>query len=228
MSNRAHKLHKWFAVVAGAMFLMWIVSGIVMILPQISLGIGKKAPVRTDFRSVDIAPAEAIQSLDSLLEKRSQVSDVKLIKILDTILYQVNLTDGDSHLIDGRSGKEVNVTEQMAIEIATRKVPSSVGVLKIEIFSKHNSEYGWGPLPVYKVIFDDSHGTIVYISKKNGAERHTNTLKRIRGFIGGLHEFSWVKLITDSKFIRKGLLVLFSLIGIGAACSGYYLAWRGR
>ena len=39
MSGRTrYKVHKWFAVTVGVFFLMWLISGIVMILPRLSPG----------------------------------------------------------------------------------------------------------------------------------------------------------------------------------------------
>jgi hypothetical protein len=143
-------------------------------------------------------------------------------------VYHIELEGGNSHLIDGRSGQEEKITEQRAIAIARTKLPSNVGVSKTEVLTEHTAEYSWGPLPVYRVVFDDRHATVVFVSTLNGAERSVNRLNRIQDFVEGLHTFRTVDLVTDSESVRKGLVVVFSLIGVGAAGSGYYLAWRRR
>ena len=48
------------------------------------------------------------------------------------------------------------------------------------------------------------------------------------GAFTSLHTFEPLKLITKRDAVRKGLLVLLSMIGVGVAGTGYYLALPRR
>lgn len=229
MDWRARSVHRWMAVVVGGMFVLWLVSGVVMILPPFtSGGSGNHKAKRPNFENVTVAPAEAIGALESMKGKSLNVKNLRLLTILNEAIYQIELDDRSFYLIDGRSGELVEVSKDQAIQIAKLKLPAEVKVLTTEFMSEPNFEYSRGPFPVYKIVFDDNKGTVSYVSVVNGMAKYRDNWRRIQGFITGLHTLNPISLIVESELIRKGLLVLFSVIGIGAAGSGFYLAIRGR
>jgi len=77
-------------------------------------------------------------------------------------------------------------------------------------------------------VFDDDRATVSYISTSDGTVRRSDRWSRIRGAITSLHTFEPVKLITKRDAVRKGLLALLSMVGVGVAGTGYYLALPRR
>ena len=229
MRRVMYRIHKWLAVTAGVFFVIWLLSGIVMVLPRTSppnsIG-GTRAQV--NFASITMSPAEAISKLTNSSGHPPQVKRVGIIKIHNSVAYKIDTRTGNSHLINAQTGEIFHITQELAIQIARthRSLPDSV--TQVDYITHHTSVYPWGALPTYRFTFDDSNSTIAYVSPTNGDVRFSNTLSRIRTAITSLHEFIPLKLLIDSEVIRKGLLILVSLVGICAAASGYYLAFRGK
>ena len=90
----------------------------------------------------------------------------------------------------------------------------------------HSGELG--QVPVCRIAFGDDRATISYVSPKNGSVRLSDRMSRIHTAIASLHEFMPLKLFTESDKVRKGLLILLSLVGGGVVVSGYYLALKGK
>ena len=81
-----------------------------------------------------------------------------------------------------------------------------------------------GPLPAFRIVFDNDHSTAYYVSAHDGIVLRSDGWSRILGVKENLHIFRPLKLFTRRESIRKGLLVLLSAVDITAAVTGYYLA----
>lgn len=128
-----YKVHKWIAVVVGVFFLVWLISGIVMILPPLFPGPPRQQnPAALDFREVTVSPAQAVGNLAKSLGSYPEVNRVTLRRIGDALAYEVSVESGISHLIDARSGEVFTITPEIAEQIARDKLPSQGRVLQIE------------------------------------------------------------------------------------------------
>ena len=223
-----YKVHKWMAVTVGAFILVWLISGIVMILPPPFPAPARQRTPPLDFQEITVSPAEAVGNLGKVLKASPQVISVSLRRIADAVVYEVTVKPGGSHLIDARSGQVFMITPEVAEQIARDGFPSPARVLQIERVDRHSFAYPWGPLPAYRIVFDDDRATVSYISTSDGTVRRSDRWSRIRGAITSLHAFEPLKLITKRDAVRKGLLVLLSVVGVGVAGTGYYLALPRR
>ena len=169
-----YKTHRWFAVVAGGFFIVWILSGILTMfqLPLEDSGQGKDLPL--DFRMATISPSEAIQIVEKISGKTVEVREVHLDEILGKVIYRVYINHGPSHLIDAQTGKEIIIDKQMGEEIAKSRLPNHMEIFHTEYLETHTSEYSNGPLPVYKISFNDTWNTLSIVEKSSGKERHNN------------------------------------------------------
>jgi hypothetical protein len=220
-----YKIHKWMAVIAGIFFLMWLISGIVMILPPLFFApVRKLAPKSFDYRKVTVSPAEAVITLEESLEKPLQVQSVALQQIVDRAVYTIMSQHGESYLINAQSGQRFTITPEVAEQIAREYVPSQARVVQSELVNRHSFSYQWGPLPAYRLVFDSDRSTGYYVSAYEGTVRRSTLEDRLRGAIGSLHTFEPIKLITTQVVVHKGLIILLSLVGVGVAITGYYLA----
>ena len=89
--------------------------------------------------------------------------------------------------------------------------------------------YPWGPLPVYRVVVAEDPSTLYYFSVRDGTVSRSDRESRIRNAVASLHTLDPIKLLIEREAFRKGLLIVASLIGIAAVCTGYALAlkrWR--
>ena len=219
-----YKVHKWLGVTVGAFILVWLISGIVIILPPPFPAPGRQRTPPLDFQEITVSPAEAVGNLGKVLKASPQVMSVSLRRVVDAVVYEVVVNPRGSHLIDARSGQVFMITPEVAEQIARDGFPSSARVLQIERVDRHSFAYPWGPLPAYRIEFDDDRATVSYISTSDGTVRRSDRWSRIRGAITSLHTFEPVKLVTKRDAVRKGLLVLLSVVGMGVAGTGYYLA----
>lgn len=227
MRRTMYKVHKWLAVTVGVFFLVWLISGIVMILPPLLPG---PAQTRTplNFQEITVSPGEAVAGLAKVLGKLPRVDSVSVKRIRDTLVYHIIVKSGDSHLIDARSGEVFTITPEIAEQIARDYVPAEARIVQIQHVNSYNYAYQWGPLPAHRIVFDNDRSTAYYVSSRDGTVRHSDRETRIRGAITSLHTFQPLKLITRRAAVRKGLLLLLSVLGIMVAGTGYYLALPRR
>lgn len=220
-----HFIHKWIAITVGVFFLVWTVSGILMILPDRWFGlVTLQSTGALNYSSITVSPAEAIHNLSVNEGKSLDVSWVTLSGIDGMPVYQIFLKDGSSHLINAVSGQLITITSQFAEQIIRDQIPTAGKAIKIEYLKSHDLLYPYGSLPVYRITIDGFHSNLFYVSPQNGVVSQSNELTRIRALISSLHTFEPVKLLSQRDAVRKGLLLLFSLVGIAAASTGYFLA----
>lgn len=223
------KIHRVMAVSVGFIFVLWIVSGVVMVMPQLS--VPSLSPVRVIFqpetlRGLSLSPVDAIRAVSRVSQKPVEVTNIQLRPIAGMIVYEISTDNGESYLIDAHTGAAVMVTEQMAQTIAHAMMVDGVHIKSSTLVSAYGADYRFGPLPVYRFEMSDPHGSVVYVSAHDGASRYTNRWIRIRAALEGLHSFDPVEWATGSSLFRKGLLLLGSLIGGVVALTGYALARR--
>jgi hypothetical protein len=202
-----------------------MISGIVMILPRLSPEL--KAPPLSDvidIKKVSLSAQEAVAKLTPKFGEMPQVREVTLKRIADRDVYEIHTANHGPHLIDAQSGELYSITTQRAADVAKRHMASGPPELKIELLSRHEFSYPWGPLPVYRVVSEQDPSTIYYVSAHDGAVRRSDRESRIRNAIVSLHTLDPVKLLIEREAVRKGLLLSLSLIGIAAVGTGFYLA----
>jgi hypothetical protein len=220
-----YKIHKWLAVSVGGLFLAWLISGIVMILPRLSPE-SKGPPISDviDMKKVSVSAQEAVAKVTTRLGEVPQVREVSLKRIADTDVYEVLTASHGLHLIDARFGEPFSVTAQGAEAIAKRQVVPGAGVLQIELLFRREFTYREGPLPAYRIVLEQDPSVLYYVSVRDGTVSRSDRESRIRSAIASIHTLEPVKLFMEREAVRKGLLLLSSLIGIAAVGTGFYLA----
>jgi uncharacterized iron-regulated membrane protein len=245
VNKRIRKLHKWISVTVGAFFLVWLFSGVVMVVPvrwlvnikslvegsqTNRLSSSGKAllvpslPTQPDFESIEITIPQAIVALEAELGHEVQVSQIAATRIGEGLAYEITLEDGNRHLVDAVSGARIQITQATAEQMAQAGAKDGGRLAGTVLLHKRDYFY-WGPLPVYKVSFDDSPRTVAYVSPVTGRiEQTTSRLGRLHQSVTSIHTFHPLRLITEKDAVRKGLLILISAVGVGTGITGYYLA----
>ena len=219
------KIHKWLAVSAGVFILVWIVSGIAMIIPLPNPEKTRKevVPAR-DFLEITISPREAVEKLANLIGELPPLRSVSLEPIAGLMVYKISTESGRSHLIDSQTVQELNITQELAEKIVRKSLSTPASVSRIDLITRHRIDYLWGPLPAYRIEFSDSRATVSYVAVADGTVYHNDRWSRFRSVMVSLHTLDPLNLITGKAAVRKGLLLLLGLLGIAAAGTGYYLA----
>src|SRR5688500_3016478 len=102
-SQRMYTIHKRLAVSVGAFFLVWMISGIVMILPRLSPE-SKRPSISDviDIKKVSVSAQEAVAKLTTRLGQVPQVREVTLKRIADTDVYEIQTASHGPHMIDAQ------------------------------------------------------------------------------------------------------------------------------
>ncbi len=233
-----YTLHKWTSIFTGLALIMWLITGMVMSWEKLFPELTPVESVPPDFRVATMPPADAMARLEEILGQSPQVSWLDLRQILNTVVYEVKLKDGSIHLLNAQSGQEFNVTPELAEEIARAEFPTQASILRVERLNGNDFSYPFGPVPVYRVVFDDSRATHAHVSirtdeiwgRKTGAVWRNDRWGRARTAINTLHTFDMLRIITDRRRLITTLLWAAAIVTFLAAVLGYYLAlprrWR--
>lgn len=228
MSGVARRIHKWFAVTAGAFILAWFVSGLVMLLSPLFIGAGQNIrregipPLR--FKEVRVSVPQAIAALEDKIRGEVTVNSVQIREVKDILAYEISLGNGSSYLVDAQSGELFTVSRELAEEIA-RDHFSGDGKIASTILLTGRDYHYLGRLPVYKIRFDDDQSTWIYVSAATGrVEGRSNRSSRLLRLVTEIHFFEPIRMITGNSKVQKGLLLIFTVGGIGVVGTGFYLA----
>lgn len=222
--QRLRSLHRWIFIFMGVFMLAWLVSGILMILPQQWSGsVTRYDQTDVDYSMAGISPAQA--GTLAAMQNESETGAVKSVSLRNTdghILYQVAFENGAKTLIDAHSGEVFVFTAGLAEEFARRNFGIEAPALEKTLLKRHDATYPFGPLPVYRVRFENEP-EIAYFVYENNKVYRSSPLSRFRSAIVSLHEFGPIEYFTGSNALRYNLLTVTGVISLVGAIIGMLL-----
>jgi uncharacterized iron-regulated membrane protein len=226
MRTTIRNLHKWIGIAIGLVLLLWIGTGVLMVLPHRST---TGAAPGYDWQHAAITPAQAV----SLAQGRdagglTRVSGLDLHRLADRLVYRVHFEDGSVRLVDAASGGLVVLDSATATVVARTAFGVEGEPVSVERLERYDVRYAAGPLPAIRVAFDDPARTVAYVGVRDGTVRGGGTGHRVRAIISGLHTFYPLRALVGSARIEVGLLLLACAIGIAGIATGYWLALPRR
>jgi len=221
-------IHKWIGISLGIILLVWLVSGIWMVLPASYQQNWEDG--FSQWPAAAIAPAEAVAVASDHAPER--VRNLNMWAVASRLFYRVSLKDGPVQLVDATTGQLVTITPDLAEQIARAIfVMPEAPVDTVERVDEYSMRYGAGPLPVMRVVFADDDNTVVYVGVADGAVLGGGTSHRIRAIVSGLHSFYPLRILISARG-EKGALILAGVLMIVGVLTGYWLAlpvrWRLR
>ena len=143
-------------------------------------------------------------------------------------MYGIKPKDGKLYLVDAIDGKLAEMTKTDIKRNAIAAGPVDSNIVDVSFLKKRPYAYS-GPMPIYRCTFDDISRTHVYISPTTGqVELKNQGWNRLRQWFLSLHKFEFVTPLFNSDSIRKGVLLILSVIGLIVTLSGFYLALPAR
>jgi hypothetical protein len=152
-----------------------------------------------EYRQAVLSPAEAINKIEENLNQQVYVDSVQLLDIQGRPLYRVFMDDIGMRLVDAANGDLIWISPEIAEALARVNVGS------------------------YRIRFEGDGSNIYYVSLMSGAVSRSNSMTRIRAAITSLHTFEPIRLFTESGAVRKGILVILSLVGVIVSITGYVI-----
>jgi len=220
------KIHKYIAIVIGAVFLLWLVSGVIMMLPQPTPGAVKASAARGfDISGATLTPAAAVARLQQQLGTEIEVLRVSLLPLPGRLVYDVRAREPRATLVDAGNGEIVEVTPELAERIAREHLREDVGEASVELLERHTPTYPWGPLPAYRLEFAAGRGTIAYVGKTDAAVSFTDLRKQIWTLFNSVHNFGILDFLLGSDRVHRPLLLLAAAFSLVLVITGYYMVF---
>lgn len=225
-SITARKWHKWLALVVGIQLLFWTVSGLFMSFVPIE-------KIRSE-HLLEKAPQTILKSSDTFISPQNVVSmfsdkkvlELKLRYLLDILVYEVVFDSKDSVLINAVSGENLSpISKELIEKIARSRI--NLPIKSIELIKESITEVR-GRTPVWRVDFDNSEGTTLFVAPETGQLLSlTSTLWRVYDFLWMLHIMDY----SERENFNNWWLVLAASLALLVSVSGiclFFYSFRKR
>lgn len=217
----AYKLHKWLGLLIGLQVLIWLSTGLYMVV--VSLDFIHGDPLVKNMQKALVVPTAVDLSIEDMLTQYPTASSIGLRSVMGKVFYSVS-TPGKHYLIDPATNAVVSpLGEQLARDIAVFHFNGDDPVIAATLItSDPPGEIGARQLPLWRVDFADRYSTTFYIDPDNGrlvTRRHQYW--RIFDFLWMLHIMDYV----DRDDVHNLLLKSAQIIGLTFVLSGFWLLY---
>ena len=183
-------LHKWLGLLLGLQVLIWLSSGLYMVLLDIDFIHGDSL-VKNMQQTVAMPQNSAID-MAGLRARYANATAIRLIPVMGKTHFAVSTPDKNI-LIDPESGNVISpLDEKTSTEIARYHFNGDAGVKKARLItSDPPMEIQTRQLPLWRVDFDDGYNTSFYV------DPFTGTLITRRFQYWRIFDFMWMLHIMD-------------------------------
>ncbi len=224
----AHSLHRWLMLLLALPITIWALTGSYFVL--MDLGFIRSdhiKPLQVDYLLAD----QPLYPITKVYLAYPAAENISLKAIGKHPYYQVKQQAG-AVLVDANTGERMTeLSEQQAIAITAtfqhqQAISADANVSHIALLTENPpSELAKRHLPVWRVDFDDSANTTLYISANTGevvTRRHDYW--RLFDLLWKWHIMDY----DDGEAIDNKLLLTTALISIIAVVAGLFLVWQRR
>jgi hypothetical protein len=215
LQSFASWIHKWLALIVGVQILFWFGSGLFFAIYPIER-------VRSEHRIAEhevAALSAPLQDVTALLpEAPTRVTYER--DALGELVAVAEFAERRPVLIDLANWRVVSpLSADAAARIAQAYVAGGPRVRERRLVTAETPEYR-GPLPAWRIAFDDSEGLAVYVAADTGrvAARRSD-LWRVYDALWALHIMDW----RDHENFNTGLLILTTLTALIVTLAGFVL-----
>lgn len=213
--------HKWSGITIGIQVLLWIVGGLYMSWFDITV-------VRGNHLVENVAPIEisAESHNQSGLQTWLDGYQQPIVGYRAASLHgePVFIVDGvlETIVLDGPTGAQLSPFKTDWATAAAAKLYIGDGEITGAEINTDNFPDIKGDEPLWKVRFDDSDNTVLYLDPDSGA------LRAVRTDIWRIFDIMWMLHIMDyddRSDISNPLLISFSIASLFFMISGFILVW---
>lgn len=213
------RAHKWIGLLIGVQALLWMISGLYMVVVPLEVIHGDHlAHVPTE----RLNPSASRITQAQLHESYPAITSIRLKVLLGKEVYEIK-QDKKISLVDAASGKTISPLDRDSIvALADAAYVGEGSIRSVEWITKAPQEVGARPVPLWAVHYDDVDpgSSTLYFSPFSGdlvARRH----ELWRWF-----DFLWMFHIMDyeeREDVNNTLLRVASITGLAFALSGAWL-----
>ena len=215
----ARNLHKWFGLLVGLQVLIWLASGLYMVVVDIDFIHGD--PLVRNMQQA-VSPSTSPQlGMTTLRAKYPNATRIGLRSLMGKTVYTVKTPDM-RYLLDPESGEIISpLGEEMARKIAKFHFDGNAPVIRSMLFtSDPPMEVQTRRLPLWRIDFDDRFSTSFYVDPYTGA------LVTRRHQYWRIFDFMWMLHIMDYEERADAhnlLLIVTQVSGVIFAMTGVWL-----
>jgi Na+-transporting NADH:ubiquinone oxidoreductase subunit F len=218
MTPWIRKLHKWVGLIIALQFVMWTGSGLTMSLLDHERVEGKHhqtshAHEPPKWPSGTLAPAQILAAA------KTPVQMIDATWLRERPVYRLT-NKAAVWLVDARDGAPARVDAAVASAIAAADYRGDGRPSRPELLSKANLEARGHSGPIWRVPFNDTDATTLYVSAQDGRilERRNDTW-RVFDFVWMLHIMDY----TGRENFNNPLVIMAASGGLWIALSGAWL-----
>jgi len=218
ISFKVRQWHKWLSLIIGAQVLLWLASGVYMVVINLEFIHGDHLVRNMNSPLTDDAPPAVIFA--DVLSEYPEASEIALVSWTGQPAYRVQSPTG-AHLVNAMTGLQISpLTEADAISAAryhyTRAGKIKSATLLVDQ-ADAPSEIQSRKLPLWRIDFADAGSTAFYVSPDDGSlitRRHTYW--RIFDFAWMLHIMDYEERADVNNTLLRiaaGLGMVLSILG---------------
>jgi len=215
----ARSLHKWLGLVIGLQLLIWLATGLYMVIVDLDFIHGD--PLVKNMQQTIAVPDASLLSMTDLRSKYPDATRIGLIPVLGKTFYAVTTPD-NRYLFYPETGVLISpLGEEDARDIATFHFNGSARILSASLIKTDPPmEIQTRRLPLWRVDFDDRFSTSFYI------DPYTGILVTRRHQYWRIFDFMWMLHIMDydeRSDAHNLLLNIAQVTGLTLTISGIWL-----
>lgn len=215
----ARSLHKWLGLLVGLQVLVWLLTGLYMVVVDINFIHGDSL-VRNMQQEVSV-PDDTRLSMSDLLLRYPDATEIGLVPVMGETFYSV-ITPAQRYLLDPQSGDDLSpLGEETARAIAQYHFKGEAAVINaLLITSDPPMEIQTRRLPLWRIDFEDRFSTSFYIDPFTGA------LATRRFQYWRIFDFMWMLHIMDYEEradAHNSLLIVAQITGLIFSITGLWL-----
>ncbi len=217
--------HRRLGPIIGIQLLLWTLGGVYFSWVHITI-----VRSETDMSAeepADLKYENYLASLPPLLRNSglARVERIQLDKLLNIPVYHLIQDDRHAETYNAITGEKLSpINRTTAIAVAEADFAPEVPVRRVEQVEEQGGEYR-GPLPAWKVTFDNWKASSIYVSASTGqvSARRSAVWRAYR-------VLWWLPFGNDpaGENTRTWIVRIMSLLGLVTIASGYYLWWLTR
>lgn len=214
-------IHKWLGICIGIQVFIWVFSGTVISLLDHQVVSGRSTrSVTTETQDMaDFLLSDALPSSSKLAKGiESRIFSVSLIGSNERLVYRFE-TESGPVLFNAVNGEKIRLTNADAQRIARQSYQGTGQIIEVQRLPSGDAEVNYAQ-PVWRVAFDDSIATRVYISDADGSViAHRNRHWRVVDFLLMLHFMDYAR---QHSFNNPQIIVV-AFISLWLSLSGLLL-----
>lgn len=210
--------HVWLGWLIGVPIVMWLASGLFMVIKPIE-------EVRGEHLRVAVTKAPLIIENSEFATPDASLKDMRLIMQEGRAVAVLTTLDGAVTRVDYATGEAIApIDAQGASAIAAARIVGGDKIASVRFFDADKVPFDFRrPAPVWQVALED--GTHVYIGRNTGEVEAVRTnWWRWFDFFWGIH----IMDMSEREDSSHPILILFAALSLTGAILGCILMFRGR